>query len=221
MEPCGETLRAVVCDGLGGHRDGARAARTAAGAALEHMTGSNPNADALRAAATAANGAVNSCAGDSGMRSTIAALWAEDGRALVATVGDTRVYQLRGGCVQWQSLDHSLAQYDVVVGDATPEQIRGNARRNQLTRALGADEDVKPDVTELAVEQGDVFVLCTDGCWEPVPESDLVAALGEHGAEGLAGWLERVVDERSGGAGDNHTAVVVEACADEQAGGAL
>jgi PPM family protein phosphatase len=207
----------VVADGLGGHAAGEVAAEAAVDAILESLRGAGaPSAEGLVAAFAAAQRAVGeaerSAPGRTGCRTTAVVLWLGGGQALWAHVGDSRLYHLRGGRVLHQTRDHSVPQALVDAGEIETSAIRGHPDRNRLLRAIGGADDLAPSVQDapVALEPGDAFLLCTDGFWELVTETEMTGALGE-GAdpEGWLARLERRLEARATGEYDNYTALAV------------
>jgi protein phosphatase len=96
----------------------------------------------------------------------------------------------------------------------TPEQAASHPARSQLTRSLGSDLLLQIDIEKVAIEQGDVFVLCTDGLWDVVATTDLLAlaaAIGTPGVPHPGVAAERLVATAIGrGTADNVTALVVQ-----------
>lgn len=200
---------AVLCDGLGGYSQSDEASRLAAQSVLDSLARGVFSRETLDKALYEANERLFEQRNAGLMRSTVAVVWVKDDVALVATVGDTRVYLFRDYEIVFQSIDHSLAQLDVVVGEITSKEIRGSARRSGLLRSLGADDSVKPDVVSLALRPGDVFLLCSDGCWEFVEEFEFEESLGRMSFETWFAWIERVVTARSDANADNNTAIAM------------
>ena len=125
--------------------------------------------DLLRGAVEAANREIRRHRqGDlSLMGSTIAAVLVRDRRVIIANVGDSRIYRLRGGRLEQLSRDHSLDVEFEASGAKLPAHVKSYLR-HVVTRALGMDPEVE---VELAVEEaraGDVFLICSDGLFEPL-----------------------------------------------------
>jgi serine/threonine protein phosphatase PrpC len=208
----------VVADGLGGHAGGARASTSAVRAILEQFRqGPGSDAKQLESAFLAAQEAIRRAQYEdpsiAGCRTTAVVLLEQRGQALWGHVGDTRLYQLRGGRVEHQTLDHSVPQALASAGEIEPEDIRRHPDRNRLLRALGGDEDPTPTLPEGGHAQlgdRDAFLLCTDGFWEYVTEADMEETLS--GAADPEAWLvemEKRLLERASGAYDNYTATAV------------
>jgi protein phosphatase len=115
-----------------------------------------------------------------GMGTTITAAYlAEDDAVVVAHVGDSRCYLLRGGNLQQLTRDHSLVDELLRQGKLTPEQAETHPQRSVITRALGPEPDVTVDVEPYPARAGDVFLLCSDGLTTMVPETRLKPIIEE------------------------------------------
>jgi serine/threonine protein phosphatase PrpC len=120
-------------------------------------------------------------------------------------VGDSRLYRLRAGCLEALTRDHSFLEELRQAGVETPSRA-DSPHGHFITRALGTDS-AEPTVRRLDVQAGDVYLLCSDGLYEPLGPERLAARLGEGDREGLA---ERLVEEAYAlGGRDNITAVLV------------
>lgn len=211
-----ESLCVVVADGLGGHGHGEMASRAAAQAILDCWDPAGEEDD-LAAAFEAAHQAVRglqSPAAD--MRTTAVALSLARGRAVWANVGDSRLYHFNNGTLAFQSIDHSVSQLAVALGQISPDEIRGHEDRARLVKALGQADALNPDVGEIALARTDedAFLLCTDGFWEYVLEDEMEETL--HGATSPDMWLDRMRslrDRRAPADCDNNSAAVVWVCA--------
>lgn len=144
------------------------------------------------------------------MKSTCAAVLIENDKTTVANVGDSRVYLFRGGEIVFQTRDHSKAQVAAVMGEITPEQIRDYKERNILTRALGVDEDVKVDINEFLNNEYDNILICSDGLWEYVLESEMTTALNSFGSlKRRLHKIRQLHDKKAPAKCDNNTAIVI------------
>ena len=198
----------ILCDGLGGHVNGDVASRLAIQTVLENLKKGGLDKEQLAAVIVMANARIYNLSHGSGMSSTIAVIWTDGHRALMANVGDTRIYQFHDGTIAYQSADHSVAYVSVLTGDITVGELRTAPNRNMLTKALGVDEEIRVSVQELPVEDGDAFLLCTDGFWEYVWERDMRMTLAESDSPGQ--WLDRMKPIREKNAPakcDNHSAI--------------
>jgi protein phosphatase len=197
----------AVADGVGGHRGGEVASRTAIEALRAGVAGGRSVQDAI----TSANEAVIERArGDvdlTGMGTTMTALVVAGRQVLIGHVGDSRAYLLHDGALRRVTDDHSLVEELVREGRLTPEQAESHPQRNIVTRALGLDEPVQVDVYPLDVVQGDRIILCSDGLTTMVRERDIERiARNEADPQRAA---EQLVDAANSAGGEDNTSVVV------------
>jgi len=206
----------AVADGMGGHAGGEVAAGTAIDS-LERGFSHEPSADGLVDAVHEANQAVweqgHSDPSLRGMGTTLVAtalVPTEEGdRLVVVNIGDSRAYQLHQGALSQLSVDHSVAEALVARGELSEEEAQIHPHRHILTRALGVDPDVEVDVWELVPEQGDRFLLCSDGLTNEVDAEEIRRVLVETGDPREA--AESLVDlANEAGGNDNITAVVLD-----------
>ncbi len=87
----------------------------------------------------------------------------EGERLVIAQVGDSRAYLLHQGKLQQLTRDHSLMADMIEAGQLTPEEARTHPNRSVITRALGSDAHLRPDIYEINVETGDRLLVCSDG----------------------------------------------------------
>jgi protein phosphatase len=97
------------------------------------------------------------------MGTTLVTLLAEDQRGWMLNVGDSRGYRMRGAKLEQITLDHSLVEEQVRMGRMDPAEAQRSPFKNVITRALGTQSSVTPDIFELENEPGDLFMLCSDG----------------------------------------------------------
>lgn len=197
----------AVADGVGGHRGGEVASRTAIEALRAGVAAGRSVQDAI----TSANEAVIERArGDvdlTGMGTTMTALVVAGRQVLIGHVGDSRAYLLHDGTLRRVTDDHSLVEELVREGRLTPEQAESHPQRNIVTRALGLDEPVQVDVYPLDVVQGDRIILCSDGLTTMVRERDIERiARNEADPQRAA---EQLVDAANSAGGEDNTSVVV------------
>jgi PPM family protein phosphatase len=160
----------VVCDGMGGAAAGEVASSLAIDELLRVLANdaasAAPHADAERAIASA-NQAIYSRAQRnqklSGMGTTMVMLLAEERRVRYLNIGDSRGYRLRGRRLEQITVDHSHVEEQVRLGRMSRAEAERSPLRNIITRALGTQTAVTPDIFELEAEPGDLFLLCSDG----------------------------------------------------------
>jgi serine/threonine protein phosphatase PrpC len=185
----------VVADGLGGHRGGEIASQLAVTSLLQAFkTQPELSVPALQGYLTQAQAALHQRQLEeprlAEMRTTLVVLVADEKAALWAHVGDSRLYHFRQGKVLFQTKDHSVPQALANAGEISPTAIRFHEDRHRLLRALGQEEGCRPTILPAAVslQAGDAFLLCTDGFWELVLESEMEEALA--GADDPHAWLD-------------------------------
>jgi protein phosphatase len=160
----------VVCDGMGGAAAGEIASSLAVDEVMRLLT----NRDAVRplledaeAAVASANTAIfmrsQSNQNLNGMGTTLVSLLAEDQRGWLINVGDSRGYRMRNSHLEQITLDHSLVEEQVRMGRMDPAEALRSPFKNVITRALGTQSSITPDIFELENEPGDLFMLCSDG----------------------------------------------------------
>jgi protein phosphatase len=206
----------AVADGMGGHAGGEVAARIAIDALEEHFS-HDPSVDGLVEAVHEANQAVwdrgHEDAALRGMGTTLvaAALVNTDGgdRLVLANVGDSRAYRFHRDELGQMTVDHSVAEELVARGELSQAEALVHPHRHILTRALGVDPDVEVDIWELVPEEGDRFLLCSDGLSnEVMPEEMSRVLAGSRDPREAAESLVRMANESGGN--DNITAVVLD-----------
>lgn len=173
----------VVADGMGGHAAGDVAAEITVNTVGDAYFASDPSwttpAAQMRAAFLSANAAILTAAGEGnrkGMGAAAVAVAVARGRAYVTHLGDCRAYLVHGDRVTHMTSDHSWVQERIDSGRLSLDEARSHPHRNVLTRALGADTEADPDVNEFALAPGDTMVLCSDGLWSVVEDSELARA---------------------------------------------
>ncbi len=222
----------AVADGIGGFEAG----EVASSIAINALKGVEPSGSLEGAIKGANRGILQAARSDeklSGMGTTVVAARfghpdeRPGGRSRgeptveIAHVGDSRAYLLRGGELRPVTEDHSLVAELVRSGDLTRAEASEHPQRNLITRALGAEDEVKVDTAILPVEPGDRFLLCSDGLSDMVPESKIGGILtsNENPKASTEALVQAALD---GGGADNITVVVVdvreEAPADGSAG---
>jgi serine/threonine protein phosphatase PrpC len=188
---------AVLADGMGGLRAGEVASATAVAVIMEQLigqaggtgrgNGTTPTAALLRDALGAANRRVRALAESrrdyAGMGTTVVIGALHDGRFVAAHVGDSRAYRFRGGELARLTDDHSLVQQLVEQGILSPDEARRSPNRNIVTRAVGIEDEVEPDVTEVDARDGDLFLLCSDGLTDMVDDPTIARCCAEFGSD--------------------------------------
>lgn len=144
----------------------------------------------------------------SGMGTTICALYFLQNQAVVAHVGDSRIYRLRGKRLEQLTEDHSLVAELISLGAMKIDEGESFPYRHILTRAIGTHATIEPTVNYLSVEPGDHFLLCSDGLTNYTTDAEIQAILiKELSSDERAQALIDLANEHGGG--DNITLVLV------------
>lgn len=220
---------AVLCDGMGGYNAGEVASAIAIDAVTkgirEHATpnrslakidstsGLTHAAMYLREQILLANQIIyeraHSDSQFAGMGTTVVANYFYESRVCIAHIGDSRCYRWRKDKFQQLTRDHSLLQDQVDFGLISAEEARHAQHKNLLTKALGIDPIVEPDINEFRIEVGDIYLLCSDGLCDPVEDDEMAEVLGKVDVS-LKSALNQLVDlANDRGGPDNITAVLV------------
>ena len=221
----------LVADGLGGHAAGDVASRVARDAVLNSLRGADipsgvdrvaifERADRtaiLGRAVRGANAAVRYAARESpeltGMGSTLSVLWRAPGGAgfALAHVGDSRIYRLDAVGVPGLACitdDHSAAMEMVREGAMTLDEAENSALWNQLTRAVGLDEDVEVDAFDVDGSEAEAFLLCTDGLTGMIGDREIERILRDKSPDPRAA-CEALIGAAIGEGGHDNITVVV------------
>lgn len=200
-----------VADGMGGHRGGETASRVALEVFRNAIGKKKPSEDVLRRAMEAANRRVYEMSQQDenlhGMGTTMSVLWMRKNSLLIAHVGDSRVYRLRGGELTQITDDHSFVAELVRKNVITAEMAKNHPHRNIITRAVGVDPAVEVDVMEETMEPGDIWLVCSDGLHGMVEDAEMQQILTGMDLEDAAECLLSRALENGGY--DNVTLVLV------------
>jgi serine/threonine protein phosphatase PrpC len=210
----------AVADGMGGHLGGEQASRMAIEVleremALRLAPGDGPRsasvAEAMREATLIASQAIYDSAQAiperAGMGTTLTSVCFHGGSLSLCHVGDSRAYLLRDGRARQLTEDHSWIQEQVRAGLLSPGDAIVSRFRNIITRSVGFEPTVAPDLFTMPVEAGDCYLLCSDGLsnYFSVDEIGRILASQFYGEAGRA--LVEIANERGGD--DNITCVVI------------
>lgn len=212
------TAIAIVCDGMGGAKAGNVASETAIKVMSEYVKNSyrqtmntDDIAKMLKSAVASANIVIyNMSVNDenmSGMGTTVVAAVITPDCVIVCHVGDSRAYLYSNGMLSQLTRDHSMVQSLVESGKLTPEQARAHPRKNIITRALGAEEDVLPEVGEYDISAGDTVLLCSDGLSNFVEPDNMADIIKNNDLSKVSDVLTDTANQNGGG--DNITVVTV------------
>jgi len=193
----------LVADGMGGHANGARAAEITRDIVLEafwhtplplfdplgflHLTLGRAHEEVVKLGAALPL--------EHRPRATCALCLVQQSASWWAHIGDSRIYHLRGGHLIGRSRDHSHVEVLVREGLITAEQAQGHPMRNYVECCIGGDP-ILPDMAisrRRPLEPGDVLLVCTDGLWSGVKDSELAAELSGPGGAGAGSPAATVV----------------------------
>jgi serine/threonine protein phosphatase PrpC len=187
----------VVCDGMGGQAAGEVASKIAVDTLLRYFHEGVPKASDLRLtrasenvsehartlgeAIQLANHVIREAAcqyeGQAGMGSTIACVLVDDNFVSFGHVGDSRIYLVREGTIQQLTQDHSLVMQEVRLGLISSEQAEQSKLQNIITRALGSEEIVEPDLDDMIAAPDDILLLASDGLTRVLRDQEILAAV--------------------------------------------
>ena len=144
-----------------------------------------------------------------GMGTTLVVLVVDGEQAHLAHVGDSRAYLFRDGRLTRLTRDHTVVQQEIDHGRLNPDMVRVWPNPHILTQSVGFHGPVEPDTTTRVVERGDVFVLCSDGMTDPLPDDAIARIIAATPVDMLAETL--VQEAIKAGTEDNVTVLVVGA----------
>ncbi len=212
----------VLADGMGGHRAGEVASRIAVDAALADLTAAQgePEADTMASllrvghAVEVANKALLDACGRrpelSGMGTTVVIAAFRNRRVYFAHVGDSRLYRIRFGRMRRLTRDHSLIQrmIDDGVFLNRSEAREAGIRDNVLTRSLGMQRQADVDVSDAPLEQGDTFLICSDGLHGLISDSEIARILRDPEGE-IEAQAQALLDAALAAGGTDNVSLVL------------
>ena len=204
----------VLADGLGGHGYGEVASQLAVESSIKAFS---KKADDLDGCFIQSQNIIieeqRKLNSSDVMKTTLVCLHINQGKARWGHIGDSRLYHFIAGKLSKRTLDHSVSQMLVAIGEIREKEIRGHVDRNRLVRVLGMEWDSpKYELSEeIALGGKDSFLLCSDGFWELITEQYMEKTLKKSSSPAL--WLENmkkiVVKNGAGKEMDNYSAIAV------------
>lgn len=195
----------AVCDGVGGRRAGEVASALALeslGKEMEDLTAGCPRGELFRAAVENVNRQVwQEAELDptlAGMATTLTGTVVCSGRAIVAHVGDSRAYILRGGKIRQITRDQSFVGHLVAAGELTEQEAAKHPYRNVILQAIGRDQKIEVALDAVELAGGDLLLLCTDGLSEKVRSDEMARLLQTQSLEEAVASLVALANERGG-----------------------
>ena len=208
----------VVADGIGGHRGGAVAAKaTVTGLQLLLTKAQKPGTgrtmrglqDIIRQLNASVYAEGTRSGALRGMGSTLVCLLVGRRVAYVANMGDSRVYLLHHDRFTCLTKDHSLAALLVREGEISAREAVSHPGRGHLTRYIGMEQNVCPDICKVRLAVGDRFLLCSDGLWNVLPDKQMAKLLAEDAQPDVL-CANLIAAAKANGSQDNITCVVVK-----------
>jgi len=191
-----------VADGMGGHRGGETASRIAVQVVKNLLQGKTPEENSLRICMEAANRRIFDMQRHdlalSGMGTTFTLLWESRTEIWIAHVGDSRAYLFRDGKLACQTEDHSIVGELLRNNVITPEMAKTHPYRSVITRALGTDPVVEADLLRVDKREGDVWLICSDGLYNMVEDSEMADTLAHMEGDRAADQLLELALEHGG-----------------------
>ncbi|MCS6789899.1 MAG: Stp1/IreP family PP2C-type Ser/Thr phosphatase [Bacteroidia bacterium] len=205
----------IVCDGMGGHQAGEKAAELAIEAILDFFSRTSfmPPANLLEKALFEANAAIYKIAQAypqyRKMGTTCVLALYQHPRVYYAHVGDSRLYYYHQGQLYQKTMDHSYVQFLVSQGILTPQEAEYHPRRNIILRALGVASRPEPEVAPepISVTTGDIILLCSDGLNSMLTHEEIQTILETPDIPEVK--AQRLIDSANAAGGDDNISVVL------------
>jgi protein phosphatase len=223
-------LVAVLSDGVGGHKAGEVAAELAVNQIMQAVTESKGQSpvQTMEEGINRANQAIFAESqkdnGKQGMAATVAVTWMIGHRLFTASVGDSRIYLMRGTSIRQLSVDHTWIQEALDNNIITPDEVEGNPNRHVIRRYLGGPNPPETDFRMrlnqgepdqqaynnqgVAIQTGDRLLLCSDGLTDLVSDAEILAAFNGIDANQAVDNLIDLANQRGGH--DNITIITYE-----------
>ena len=141
-----------------------------------------------------------------GMATTLAIVYAKDGRAYIANIGDSRVYLFRDRDLVQLTEDHTYINTLLKAGIISEEQAKVDERKNVITKALGADHTVEPDFFQVNIMKDDIFLICTDGLYDEVSSAEMIDILDEN--ESMSDVCSKMIEKANNNGGHDNITVI-------------
>ena len=213
LEPLGNLPNLfIVADGMGGHQAGDFASSYSVKKVLESVHLSlqkNPHKifeDAIRYANRELIEKSRSNPELKGMGTTMVLLTIVDDKAYVANVGDSRLYLMDEELTQI-TVDHSLVQEMIRIGELTKEDARFHPDKNIITRAVGAGRDINADYFEFSLTSNSILLMCSDGLSNMVEDSQIATLLKSARSPEKVG--KKLIETANKNGGKDNIAVIV------------
>lgn len=203
----------IVADGMGGHKAGDVASKTAIECVTEYVKKSaiNNSVSVLKRAILYANDKIYKMAKENedwkGMGTTFVAAVCEDDILYVANIGDSRLYFIDDE-IRQVTMDHSLVEELIRSGQLDRNKGRNHPEKNIITRALGISDKIMTDFFELEMKQGDGILLCSDGLSNMLEDDEIKEIVLESSGD-ITAAVEKLIDRANYYGGRDNISVVV------------
>ena len=221
-EPIGDLQNLfLVADGMGGHNAGDVASKFTIESFIDIVKTHDDLRDAVTLLAQTVrdvNAKVYEKASEyleyNGMGTTLVAATIENNTIKIVNIGDSRLYLIENGNILQITRDHSLVEEMVNRGQINKEEARTHANKNIITRAVGASEDVTPEVFSVDLTEDSKILICTDGLTNMVADDDILRIVGT--SKNLKEVAEELVNTANDNGGkDNITVMLIDPVNDE------
>ncbi len=203
----------IVADGMGGHKAGDVASKTAIECVTEYIKEStlNNSVSVLKRAILYANDKIYNMARENedwkGMGTTFVAAVCEDDTLYVANIGDSRLYFINDE-IRQITMDHSLVEELIRSGQLDRNKGRNHPEKNIITRALGISDKIMTDFFELEMKEGDGILLCSDGLSNMLEDDEIKEIVLESSGD-ITAAVEKLIDRANYYGGRDNISVVV------------
>ncbi len=213
----------IVADGVGGNRSGEIASRTAVNEVAQYIEEgpdkSMSDEAILREAVDRANYRVYDLAQryeeNQGMATTMVIALMHGKNMYIANVGDSRAYLYRKGELKQISVDHTYVNELVKAGVISADEAKHHVDKNMITKAVGAENVISPDIFKIKIKEGDCILLCTDGLYGELSDAEIKRAFDKNMS--MTDTVNLLVDAANeNGGGDNITAICIRVMEDEK-----
>ena len=212
----------MVADGMGGHKGGDIASQLCAQLMQDHITlhhGKKAPKDLLSESVFRVNHGIFKEAENRpelrGMGTTMNALYFHKGILHLVNVGDSRTYLVQNHKIYQMTRDNSLVNEKLTTGIYTREQAKDDPQKNVLTKTVGYDPEMVPDLYQYKVVKNDLFITCSDGLYGKVSDEDILHLIKDHipnpssaTQEGLDELVDQLVKLANDNGGNDNISVI-------------
>jgi len=205
----------ALADGMGGYEAGEIASKIAVGSVLEQLKSSSfsePKNEIKNAILKANSDILNYLEKHNEiqtMMTTIIVLVIKNNKAYISHIGDSRLYYFENNKLIFKTRDHSLVQHLVDIGEIQYNDLRTHPDRNKVLYALGSNDTIKISFQSIDIKSNSLFVLCSDGLWEPIGSKEIIKTLNNKIDENSAMLLAKKADKLGNGRHDNISIIIV------------